>query len=105
MKLAKKLLMVLLLAPALSWANSEDYRVVTMNQVPERVREAALSAKPGIYVTRIVRLEENDDLSFRFYASQVGRYWVIVVRDDGEVIDLYESPSAPPRLSKAAPND
>jgi hypothetical protein len=97
--------MVLLLAPAFAWANSEDYMVVSMNQVPERVRGTAMSAKPGIYVTRIVRLEENDDLSYRFYASQVGRYWVIVVRDDGQLIDLYESPSAPPRLSKAAPND
>ncbi len=104
MKLAKQILMVLLLAPALSWAQSEDYQEVKMNQVPERVRQAALSAKPGIYVTRIVRLEENDNLSYRFYASQVGRYWVIAVRDDGKLLDVYESPSAPPRLSKA-PND
>lgn len=105
MKLMKSILLALLLAPIVGLAESEDFMEVSMNDVPERVAKTGTSAKPGSYVTKIIRQQSADQLTYNFYASQVGRYWVIVVRDDGELIDLYESPSAPPKLSKSAPND
>lgn len=105
MKLMKTTIFALLIGPVLAWAASEDYAEVSMNQVPEHVVKTAKAAKPGIYVTRVIRQMENDDLSWSFYASQVGRYWVIVVRDDGALLDVYESPSAPPRLATLKSND
>lgn len=105
MKLMKCTLLALLLAPLVALADSEDFKVVSMKEVPERVAKTATSAKPGSYVTKIIRQQDNDQLTYSFYASQVGRYWVIVVRDDGELVDLYQSPSAPPNLARSAPND
>lgn len=105
MKLMKCTMLALLLAPMLALADSDDFTVVSMRDVPERVSKTATSAKPGSYVMKIIRQQDNDQLTYNFYASQVGRYWVIVVRDDGELVDLYESPSAPPKLANSAPND
>lgn len=105
MKLVRHSLIALLLAPVLAWAQGEDYMEVSMNQVPEHVVRSAKSAKPGIYVTRVIRQMENDDLTWTFYASQVGRYWVISVRDDGKLLEVYESPSAPPKMATLKSND
>ena len=105
MKLVRNSVIALLLAPLLAWAESEDYQEVSMNQVPERVVKTAKSAKPGIYVTRVIRQQDNDDLIYNFYASQVGRYWVIVVREDGQLLEVYESPSAPPKMVTLKSND
>ena len=105
MKLIKYSLIALLLAPLLASAESEDYREVSMNQVPEHVVKAAKSAKPGIYVTRVIQQQDNDDLIYNFYASQVGRHWVIMVRDDGQLLEVYESPSAPPKMATLKSND
>lgn len=105
MKLIKNSFFALLLVPVFAWASSEDYMEVSMNKVPEHVVRAAKSAKPGIYVTRVIRQMENDNLTWIFYASQVGRYWVISVRDDGHLLDVYESPSAPPKLTSLKSND
>ena len=105
MKLIKNSFFALLLVPVFAWASSEDYMEVSMNQVPEHVVKTAKSAKPGIYVTRVIRQQDNDDLIYNFYASQVGRYWVIMVRDDGQLLEVYESPSAPPKLTSLKSND
>lgn len=98
--IARLMLATLLLLPALGQAGNANYQVVALGAVPDKVRQAAISARPGSYVTRVVRqLERNDNLQYRFFASQVGRYWVIVVRDDGELVEVYESPN-PPRSDR-----
>lgn len=105
MKLMKGIVLALLLAPVLAQAGSEDFKVVSMKEVPERVARTATSAKRGSYISKIIQQQVNDQLTYNFYASQVGRYWVIVVRDDGELIDLYESPSPPPNLARTRSGD
>ena len=60
MKLARKLLMTVLLLPALAWAQTEDYMAVSLNEVPENVRQTALAAKPGAYVSQVCLLYTSD---------------------------------------------
>ncbi len=102
MKTIQTLLLALLLMPAALWAQGggdegegEPIEVmVAVNQVPERVMATAREAKPGAYVTQAIRrLYRDDSYYYRLHASQVGRYWVIVVRDDGELDRVFESPN------------
>ncbi len=103
------MLLALFLAPAISWAQDtvEDQGasepnevVVSVNEVPERVLATARAAKPGAYITDVLRqLRRDDEYYYRLYASQVGRYWVIEVREDGELMRAFEAPSAPGSLT------
>ena len=71
--------------------------VVSAEQVPEHILASAKKALPGAYFTRITRQHRrNDMLYFRFDASQVGRYYVLMVRDDGELLEKYETSAPPP---------
>jgi hypothetical protein len=75
-------------------ANDE---IVSVTAVPDTVLSSAKQALPGAYFTKVTRQHRRDDrLYFRFDASQVGRYWVLLVRDDGEILEKYETSSAPP---------
>lgn len=74
--------------------------VVAVEQVPEHILASAKQALPGAYFTQVTRQHKrNDILYYRFDASQVGRYYVLMVRDDGEVIEKYET-SGPPSSSR-----
>ena len=103
MKPIQYLALMLMLVPSLALADdgegTRNYfteEVVVAESVPERVMEAARSAKPGAYFTRIKRkLKRNDEFYYYFDASQVGRYWVIVVRTDGKLMEVYEETSPP----------
>lgn len=105
MKLMRNMAMLLLLTPMLAMAQAGDDgdvktlstdEVVSIEQVPERVAETARAAKPGAFFTRITRkLKRDDEFYYRFDASQVGRYWVIMVRTDGKLMEVYEETSPP----------
>lgn len=76
---------------------SEDSGEIPVGQVPASVMQAALDAKPGVYITRVTRdLEADDDHYYTFEASQTGRYWIIVVRADGTVTKVREEEDPPP---------
>lgn len=99
MKTIQTLLLALLLVPATLWAQEEDNGgepnevLVPVDQVPERVMATAREARPGAYVTQAIRqLRRDDEFYYRLHASQVGRYWVISVRSDGELDRVFEAP-------------
>ena len=102
--------MVTLLAALLhaSWALSQDEdvsssdggreQVIEVSKVPDFVMSSFKAEVPGAFVMRVMlQVLDDDTTRYRFDASQVGRYWVVVVRDDGELIEKYES-AGPPRL-------
>ncbi len=107
MKFIRNTAMLLLLVPAAAGVQADDGliksrssdEIVNMDQVPEWVAETAREARPGSYVTRVTRkLKRDDEFYYQFDASQVGKFWVIVVRADGKLMDVYESPSPPASL-------
>ncbi len=104
MKKLQTLLLALLMVPALGWAQGVDVNepnevMVPVNEVPAVVMETARAAKPGAFVTQAIRrLDRHDDYYYSLSASQVGRYWVIEVRADGELHKVFESPEPPQRL-------
>ena len=76
--------------------------VVTVEQVPAHILASAKKALPGAYFNQVTRqLRRNDLLYFRFDASQVGRYYVLMVRDDGQIIEKYETSGPPPKRSNS----
>ncbi|MEP5766312.1 MAG: hypothetical protein ABJ308_17060 [Halieaceae bacterium] len=104
----RKILWLLLLLPLMAMAEADDGdskqlsgdKVVALAAVPERVAVTAKRARPGAYFVRITqKLKSDDETYYVFDASQVGKYWVIKVRADGKLMEVYESPSAP-TLSK-----
>ena len=105
MKTIQTLLLSLLLVPAMLWAQEESAGepnevVVAVSEIPANVMATAREAKPGAFVTQALRqLRRNDETYYRMYASQVGRYWVIVVRADGELVRVFETPKAPGPLT------
>ncbi|MDJ0878802.1 MAG: hypothetical protein QNI86_09335 [Halieaceae bacterium] len=104
MKTIQMLLLSLVLVPSMLWAQDEaagepNEVVVAVSDIPERVMATAKEAKPGAFVTQALKqLRRNDETYYRIYASQVGRYWVIVVRADGELVRVFESPNPPGSL-------
>ncbi|MEM0955721.1 MAG: hypothetical protein AAGI24_16390 [Pseudomonadota bacterium] len=79
-------------------SRTEREQVVAASAVPEFVMTTFQSEVPGAFVMRVMKQVLGDDTTrYRFDASQVGRYWVVVVRDDGELIEKYES-AGPPEL-------
>jgi hypothetical protein len=105
--IVKGILLAALMLPTLGVAQeadhdgrvNEDERVVTAAQVPALVMATAKSAKPGSFFMRIMRkLDEDDETYYVFNASQIGKYWVITVRADGELVSLNEE-SGPPNLN------
>jgi hypothetical protein len=102
MKTIQTLLLALLLVPSALWAQETEPTevAVPVNQVPEHVMDTAREAKPGAFVTQALRqLKRDDEYYYRLYVSQVGRYRVIVVREDGELDRVFEAPSAPQPLN------
>lgn len=104
MKTIQMLLLSLVLVPSMLWAQDEgagepNEVVVAVSEIPEQVMATAKEAKPGAFVTQALKqLRRNDETYYRIYASQVGRYWVIVVRADGELVRVFESPNPPGSL-------
>ncbi len=102
MKRIQTLLLALLLVPAVSWAQLDDDDrpadeprevMVPVSTVPDNIVQTAQAAKPGAFITQVIRqLHHDDEYFYRFYASQVGRYWVIVVRADGVLDAVFEAP-------------
>jgi hypothetical protein len=99
------------LAGSIAWAQDADDgdlktstedQVIPVSSVPAFVMATAQQAVPGMYVTQVTRQVQNDDTTrYRLDASQVGRFWVIVVRDDGVLLEKYES-AGPPALGSDA---
>ena len=66
--------------------------IITSEQVPQNIMVTARKALPGAFFTRVTYKVKSDDHSYyRFDASQVGKYWVLVVRGDGEITEKYQS--------------
>ena len=81
------------------WSTDE---VIAVTEVPGFVMSSLQKEMPNVYVTQVTRQVRNDDSTrYRIDASQVGRYWVLVFRDDGEMLEKYES-SGPPALGPDA---
>ena len=104
-RLYRSILFTLLIVPALGlaqeaddeagYAEDED-RVIPVAAVPQPVLSSAKAAKPNAYFMRITRkLDEDDETYYVFNASQVGKYWIITVRADGELIATSEESEAP----------
>lgn len=106
----KKLLsygLVALLMPALVLADVDDEEdrakaaamgeeaSMSRGQVPPKVLAAASKAKPGAFFSDIRRSLRDDNTYYTFYASQVGKYYVIVVREDAQVMEVDEEGEAP----------
>ena len=104
-KLTRCLWFTMLLIPALGLAQEaddddgyaeDDDRVVQAAAVPAQVMSTARSARPNAYFMRITqKLDEDDDTYYVFNASQVGKYWVVTVRADGELMSVNEESEAP----------
>ena len=103
-KLTRSILFTLLLVPALGLAQDddndgltgEDERVIPASAVPSQVLSTARAAKPSAYFMRITRkLDEDDDTYYVFNASQVGKFWVVTVRADGELVSVDEESKGP----------
>lgn len=105
MKMIQTLLLSLVLLPSMLWAQQNgagepNELVVAVSDIPEHVMATAKQAKPGAFVTQALKqLRRNDETYYRLYASQVGRYWVIVVRADGELERVFETPTPPGPLN------
>ncbi len=93
-------LSLLLLAPAAlaqefddgdSKTSSPD-EYITEAALPDHVAVTVKREIPGAYITQVVRQVLGDDTTrYRVEASQVGVFWIVVVRDDGELIEKYQS--------------
>ncbi len=104
-KLYRSILFTLLFVPALGLAQEaddeagyaeDDDKVISVAAVPQHVLATAKTAKPNAYFMRITRkLDEDDETYYVFNASQVGKYWIITVRADGELIATSEESEAP----------
>lgn len=105
----RKYLLALSLLPALGLAQGSepgaeinedpgypDEIVVQVADVPEHVVEVADEVRPGAYYARIRKIwSDDDELYYVFDASQVGKYWIIRVRNDGKLISVNEESEAP----------
>ncbi len=96
-------LFALLLLPALVVADEDDEErtegeemALTREEVPPRVMAAAKRAKEGAFYSHIQRsVRDDDNTYYTFDASVVGRYFTIVVREDGTVISVEEEGGRP----------
>ncbi len=71
-------------------------QVVALEGLPAHVKAAIKAAKPNAFVTKVERqLRRDDTLYYRVNASEVDRFWVMLIRDDGELMELYEQPVPP----------
>lgn len=102
--LTRNILCTLLLVPALGLAQDadndgrggDDDRVIQQSAVPPQVLSTAKAAKPSAFFLRITRkLDEDDETYYVFNASQVGKYWIVTVRADGELVSVSEESEAP----------
>ena len=75
---------------------SDAGEFLSERQVPPRVMATAGNDRPGAYFTHITRrLSDEDNTFYVFYASRVGRYFVITVRADGTLVSSSEEHEAP----------
>ena len=76
-----------------------DEIVIPVSAVPPRILATAKKAKPSAYIIRVRRqLGDDDETYYAFNVSQVGKYWTISVRADGELMEVSEE-GEPPVLS------
>jgi hypothetical protein len=75
------------------WPEDE---VVAAETLPAHVMATIKANKPRAFITEVQRQFRSDDtLYYRVKASEVSRFWVLLIRDDGELIELYEQPAPP----------
>ncbi len=76
--------------------DSRDTIELAMSQVPAKILEVAKKARAGIHLTRVRRdLEADDDYYYVFDGTRVNKFWTIIVRADGELIELSQEEQAP----------
>ena len=76
--------------------DNPDSVAVSISQVPQAIMASATKAKPGVYLSRVVRnLEADDEYYYNFEGSTAGKYWIIVVRADGTLIKVREETDRP----------
>lgn len=67
-----------------------------VSEVPESVMATVKNKQAGVYITNVNREQwSNDEVYYRIEGSQVGRFYVFLVRADGYLRSFDEENEAP----------